>query len=76
MLQAGCSAYGLTHFAISAGSEHEVDQLTERLRHEGVPIIENPRLNGDGYYESVVLDPEGNRIEITVRPALQQTVRS
>lgn len=27
-----------------------------------------PRLEhvaGDGYYESVVLDPEGNRIEIT-----------
>ena len=31
------------------------------------PDIEGePRTTGDGYYESVVLDPEGNRIEITV----------
>jgi lactoylglutathione lyase len=56
---------GLTHFAISAGSKSTVDVLTERLRNDGFVIIGEPRTTGDGYYESVVLDPDGNRIEIT-----------
>jgi len=56
---------GLIHLAISVGSEDIVDQLTDRLRQAGHPVISAPRRTGDGYYESVVLDPEGNRIEIT-----------
>ena len=42
-----------------------VDQLTSRLRDAGYPVLEGPRRSGDGYYESVVLDPDGNRVEIT-----------
>jgi lactoylglutathione lyase len=61
----GVERMGLTHFAISLGSEAAVDELTARLRAEGVPVLDGPRRTGDGYYESVVLDPEGNRIEIT-----------
>lgn len=57
---------GLIHFAISVGSKDKVDSLTEILRQDGFKIVGNPRTTGDGYYESVVLDPEGNRIEITV----------
>lgn len=57
---------GIIHFAVSVGSEREVDALTERLRADGYPIIGEPRRTGDGYYESVILDPEDNRIEITV----------
>jgi hypothetical protein len=30
-----------------------------------VAILDGPRRTGDGYYESVTLDPDGNRIEIT-----------
>jgi lactoylglutathione lyase len=56
---------GLIHFAISVGSKDAVDALTEQLRHDGHEIVGEPRTTGDGYYESVVLDPEGNRIEIT-----------
>jgi len=55
---------GLIHFAISVGSEQNVDDLTEKLRAAGTRILGEPRWTGDGYYESVVLDPEGNRIEI------------
>ena len=58
-------AIGLTHFAISVGSEEAVNQLTEQLRHDGFEIVGEPRRTGDGYYESVVFDPENNRIEIT-----------
>ncbi|OQX29452.1 MAG: hypothetical protein B0D92_03650 [Spirochaeta sp. LUC14_002_19_P3] len=57
---------GIAHFAISAGKKEAVNHLTELLRGQGVPILSEPRETGDGYYESVVLDPDGNRIEITV----------
>jgi lactoylglutathione lyase len=57
---------GFTHLAISVGSEERVNSLTEILRGDGFAIIGEPRTTGDGYYESVVLDPENNRIEITV----------
>ncbi|MEL6718482.1 MAG: VOC family protein [Bacteroidota bacterium] len=57
---------GIIHFAISVGSKEKVDNLTEALRQAKFPVIGEPRTTGDGYYESVVLDPEGNRIEITI----------
>lgn len=57
---------GLAHMALSLGSEAAVDRLTAELKTHGVPILDGPRRTGDGYYESVVLDPEGNRIELTV----------
>ncbi|WP_273273360.1 VOC family protein [Maribacter polysiphoniae] len=56
---------GLVHFAISVGSRKKVVELTEKLRNSGFEIVGEPRTTGDGYYESVVLDPENNRIEIT-----------
>ena len=62
----GAHRMGLTHLAISLGSENAVTTLTSRLRSRGVPVPDGPRRTGDGYYESVVLDPEGNRIELTV----------
>ncbi len=57
---------GFIHFAISVGAKDEVDNLTERLRSAGYQVAGEPRTTGDGYYESVILDPEGNRIEITI----------
>lgn len=42
-----------------------VDALTERLRVDGFSIVDGPRRTGDGYYESVTLDPDGNRVELT-----------
>lgn len=57
--------FGFTHLAISVGSKEKVDELTEQLRGNGYQISGEPRTTGDGYYESVVLDPEGNAVEIT-----------
>jgi lactoylglutathione lyase len=57
---------GYAHLAVSLGSEAAVDALTQRLRTDGYAVIDGPRRTGDGYYESVVLDPDGNRIELTV----------
>ncbi len=57
---------GLVHFAISLGTSDAVDMLTEHLRNEGFDVVREPRTTGDGYYESIVLDPEGNKIELTI----------
>jgi lactoylglutathione lyase len=57
---------GITHFAFSAGSKDKVDELTEQLRKDGYTIAGEPRVTGDGCYESVILDPENNIVEITI----------
>jgi lactoylglutathione lyase len=59
-------AIGYAHMAFSVGSQAEVDRLTAKLEADGFYIAGRPRRTGDGYYESVVLDPDGNRVEITV----------
>lgn len=56
---------GLTHFAIQLGSKQKVNELTEQLRKDGFQVVGEPRTTGDGFYESVILDPEGNRVELT-----------
>jgi len=58
-------SYGFGHLAFSTGSREEVNRFTEQLRKDGYTIKSNPRTTGDGYYESVILDPEGNLLEIT-----------
>jgi lactoylglutathione lyase len=60
----GAERFGLAHFAISVGSAQDVDRLTARLRDDGHEVAGAPRRTGDGYYEGVVLDPDGNRVEI------------
>ena len=57
---------GLAHFAIALGSKQKVDDLTNTLRIKGYSVFGEPRTTGDGYYESVITDPEGNQIELTV----------
>ncbi len=55
---------GLAHIAISVGSREAVESITEKLRKDGFTILSEPRLSGDGYYESAFADPEGNYVEI------------
>lgn len=56
---------GYAHIAFHTESRVAVDELTERLRADGFEITSGPRVTGDGYYESCVLDPDGNSVEIT-----------
>ena len=57
-------ALGWAHVALAVGDRGEVDALTARLAAAGVRVVSAPRVTGDGYYESVVADPEGNLIEL------------
>lgn len=61
----GAQRMGLTHLAITLGSASAVDAFAARLRANGGAVIDGPRRTGDGYYECVILDPEGNRVEVT-----------
>jgi lactoylglutathione lyase len=60
------SLSGISHFAVSVGSKEKVEELTNRLRIDNFEIVSEPRKTGDGYYESAVLDPDGNKVEITI----------
>ena len=54
---------------VRAGDEVDpavVDALTGKLSADGYTVLDGPRRTGDGYYESKVLDPTGNLVEITI----------
>ena len=55
---------GYAHLGVQLGSRAAVDALTQRLQRDGFPLLDGPRQTGDEYYESMVADPEGNRIVI------------
>lgn len=57
--------FGYAHVAVSVGSKEKVDEITKRLVDDGFRCLDGPRTTGDGYYESTILDTEGNVIEIT-----------
>ena len=57
---------GFIHLAFSVGSKEKVDALTLQLKNDGYEVISEPRVTGDGYYESCVVAFKDNQIEITV----------
>jgi lactoylglutathione lyase len=57
---------GWSHIAFSVGSQEAVTELTEKITAAGYQLYSPLRVTGDGYFESCVADPDGNRVEITV----------
>ncbi|EMS33965.1 Lactoylglutathione lyase [Mariniradius saccharolyticus AK6] len=55
---------GYAHLSLEVGNVAEVNLFAQRLKQGGLPILDGPRWTGDGYYEFVTEDPEGNRIEL------------
>lgn len=64
----GNESIGLTHIAFSMKNKEEVDAMAKKAHDMNYQIILEPHQTGDGYYEACILDPEGNRVEITVLP--------
>lgn len=56
--------FGYGHIAYQVEDEEAVDCLHKQLVHDGYPHVNGPRTTGDGYYEAVIKDPEGNIVEI------------
>lgn len=54
---------GWAHIALNVGSEADVDRMAEQARLNNT-LLSAPRMTGDGYYEAVIADPDGNRIEL------------
>ncbi len=55
---------GYAHLALSLGSREAVDDLATKAAASGI-LLSPARMTGDGFYEAVLSDPDGNSIEIT-----------
>lgn len=55
---------GWDHIAISLGCGEAVDVLAEKCRADGC-LKSGPRWTGDGFYEAVIVMPDGTPVEIT-----------
>ncbi|WP_409022055.1 VOC family protein [Dellaglioa sp. P0083] len=56
--------FGYAHLAFSVENHATVDQMVIDFKKSGIEVVSGPRTTGDGYYEAVILDPEGNQIEL------------
>jgi lactoylglutathione lyase len=57
---------GLLHLGFALGSADAVDELSSVIAAAGHRVLEPPHRGELGRYESVVLDPDGNRVKLTV----------
>lgn len=55
---------GWAHIALDVGDKQAVDALAQRGKAAGI-LLSGPRMTGDGFYEAVLEDPDGNLVEIT-----------
>ena len=57
----------LVHLCFVLETADAVDELTRAIAAAGHRVLEPPHRTGElGRYESVVLDPDGNRVKLTV----------
>lgn len=57
---------GWAHIAITVGGPEEVDAMAQNAQAEG-RLLSPARWTGDGFYEAVIADPDGNRIELVAQ---------
>lgn len=55
---------GYTHLAFDVGSKEKVDEITEKIEKDGYQVEKRPAFIVEWFYESAIIDPEGNIIEI------------
>lgn len=54
---------GWAHIAIAVGGKQQVENLANIAAKNNI-LYAKPRLTGDGYYEAIIKDPDGNLMEI------------
>ena len=54
---------GWAHIAMTVGSVKDVDAMAQKAQAHG-RLLSPARWTGDGFYEAVMADPDGNRIEL------------
>lgn len=54
---------GWAHIAVNVGAKQQVDDMADRAAQSGI-LVSPPRTTGDGFYEAVIRDPDGNLIEL------------
>lgn len=59
----GQALTGWAHIAVNVGAKQDVDAMAERAAQQGI-LASPPRTTGDGFYEAVIRDPDGNLIEL------------
>jgi lactoylglutathione lyase len=63
----GGRSSGLVHLGFALGSADAVDEVSAALAAAGHRVLQPPhRVGRLGPYQSVVLDPDGNRVKLTV----------
>ena len=55
---------GFSRISIAVDGADKVQELATQIARDGFQIVSGFRMNGYGEYESRVLDPEGNEVEI------------
>ena len=66
-VRSATASSGLVHIGFALGSADAVDELSGVIAAAGYRVLEPPHRTGElGRYESVVLDPDGNRLKLTV----------
>jgi len=64
---AGERSPGLLHLGFALESADAVDELSGVIADAGHRVLEDPHRTGErGRYESVVVDPDGNHLKLTV----------
>jgi lactoylglutathione lyase len=59
---------GWAHLAVAVGDRAAVNALVASMQAAGLTMRAAPRDTGDGYYEAIVEDPDGNLVEIMATP--------
>lgn len=55
---------GMSHIAFGVRGEAGVQELLDSITAAGFECLSPARRTGDGYFEAVVADPDGNRVEL------------
>lgn len=66
---------GWGHIALNVGNKPEMDRMVELARLTST-LLSPPHMTGDGFYETVITDPDPNQVELVGCDLLISAYRS